>query len=354
MTSLGVDGVSTLRNIMAVDCILSPNDRSVQNSSKPRWFVEESYIEHKRWQSGKWLRSPTRGSGPHSLASIGIDVDLDSSALACASACASLGLKFALLSGDRVIIKRSSGRILELAEEAIILGAYQGRLFYQIVSQKSEGGALSEGGGRAWFWDESEVVDGGLQIIGKSRGLDVDLPLLERFKCSAEGGLRIVYAGGAVIRSDLEIFDGVPSLGTIPKGTIVPKADVLERRVNSCGVVRYRIRYENISNGWISSRIRGGNEEHIIELLDKSEEVEEADYQGDDLHRQEEDLRVKAEDGIVDTSKTFFFAYDAGKHWLAEYAKVAGGKAAVRVKDSIDGLDEFELLMASGVFFSKG
>ena len=351
MTSLGVDGVSTLRNIMAVDCILSPNDRSVQKSSKPRWFVEESYIEHKRWQSGKWLRSPTRGSGPHSLASIGLDVDLDSSALACASACASLGLKFALLSGDRVIIKRSSGRILELAEEAIILGAYQGRLFYQIVSQKSEGGALSEGGGRAWFWDESEVVDGGLQIIGKSRGLDVDLPLLERFKCSAEGGLRIVYAGGAVIRSDLEIFDGVPSLGTIPKGTIVPKADVLERRVNSCGVVRYRIRYENISNGWISSRIRGGNEEHIIELLDKSEEVEEADYQGDDLHRQEEDLRVKAEDGIVDTSKTFFFAYDAGKHWLAEYAKVAGGKAAVRVNDSIDGLDEFELLMASGVFF---
>jgi hypothetical protein len=103
------------------------------------------------------------------MTSFGLDVDLDASPLACASACAGLGLKHALLSGDRVVVKRSAGRMLELAEEAVVLGAHQGRLFYRIVSQKSEGGSLTEGGGRAWFWDESEVVDNGTDLIGEGR-----------------------------------------------------------------------------------------------------------------------------------------------------------------------------------------
>merc|ERR1712038_170191 len=98
----------------------------------------------------------------------------------------------------RVSVKRSAGRLLEMSEDAQVLGAYQGRLWYEIVSQKSEGGSLSEGGGRAWFWDESEVVDNSIQIIGESDAQGIELPLLERFTCSAKGGLRIVYSGGAV------------------------------------------------------------------------------------------------------------------------------------------------------------
>ena len=78
-----------------------------------------------------------------------------------------------------------------------MLGAYQGRLFYRLVSQKSEGGSLMEGGGRAWFWDESETVEGGLQLIGEGRGRSVVLPKLNRFNPVC-GGLKVVYNGGAV------------------------------------------------------------------------------------------------------------------------------------------------------------
>ncbi len=150
-----------------------------------------------RWASGIWLRCSTRGSGPCKLSSYSLDADLDISPLACAAACASLGLPIALLHGDRVDVKRSAGRILELQEEAVVLGAYQGRLFYRIVSQKSEGGSLTEGGGRSWFWDESEAVEGGLVLIGEGLGRSVSLPKLRRFapRC---GGLKVIYPDGAV------------------------------------------------------------------------------------------------------------------------------------------------------------
>lgn len=122
---------------------------------------------------------------------------MDTSPFACAAACASIGLPIAFLPGDRVDIKRSAGRILELPEEAVVQGTYQGRLFYRLVSQKSEGGSLTEGGGRSWFWDESEAVEGGLQLIGEGLGLSVKLPKIQRFSPRHEG-LKVVYAGGAV------------------------------------------------------------------------------------------------------------------------------------------------------------
>lgn len=124
-------------------------------------------------------------------------MDLDTSPFACAAACASIGLSIAMLPGDKVDVKRSAGRILELQEEAVILGTYQGRLFYRLVSQKSEGGSLMEGGGRSWFWDESEAVDGGLQLIGEGLGHSVALPKLSRFNPLC-GGLKVVYSGGAI------------------------------------------------------------------------------------------------------------------------------------------------------------
>jgi HECT-domain (ubiquitin-transferase)/SPRY domain len=263
MTSLGVDSSSTLRNALAVDEVLSSYD--LESHSLPEWFVAESFQEFKRWESGRWYRTETRATGPHRLAGFGLDVEVDASPIACAAASAGLGLRRALLHGDRVVVKRSAGRILELSEEAIILGAYQGRLYYRIVSQKSEGGSLTEGGGRAWFWDESEAVNDSLQLVGPGRGLEIDLPLIDRFTCLSTGGLRIVYKGGAVVRSDVEIFDRSQNIGVIGYGTVIPQQDVLERRVNSCGVVRYRIRYEGLGEGWISSRIRGGKEEPIVE-----------------------------------------------------------------------------------------
>jgi hypothetical protein len=209
MTSHGVDGFTVMNNSLAVDEILCayegekpqvlnrPSPTPSAGPSLPQWFVEESLQEYNRWKSGRWLRTATRGSGQYRLSSCGLDVDVDTSPLACAAACASLGLPVALLCGDRVDIKRSAGRILELQEEAVVLGAYQGRLFYRLVSQKSEGGSLMEGGGRAWFWDESEGVEGGLQLIGEGLGRSVVLPKLNRFNPVC-GGLKVVYAGGAV------------------------------------------------------------------------------------------------------------------------------------------------------------
>jgi len=289
-TSYGVDGATATKNVLAVDEVLcnyeDHGSNEVGNScvkeALPEWFITEAFTEYQRWFSGKWKRAITRGSGAYKRMSFGLDVDLDSSHLACATASAALGLKYALLAGDRVRLLRSAGRILELAEEAIILGAHQGRLYYKIVSQKSEGGSLTEGGGRAWFFDESEVVDG-LPFVGKGQADGVDLPLMDRFQCRSPGGLKVAYEGGAVVRSDLEIIDGSVNLGVIPVKTIIPMNDVLERRVNSCGVTRYRIRSklgEETKEGWISSRIRGGKEEAVVELVldapedDDSSEVE--------------------------------------------------------------------------------
>jgi hypothetical protein len=196
-TSHGVDGVTVHENILSVDEIMSLYSDQSPIQSFPQWFVEESFQEYKRWQSGRWLRASTRGSGPGNLASNGLDIDVDTTPLVCAAACASIGLPIALLPGDRVNLKRSAGRMLELQEEAVVLGAYQGRLWYRLVSQKSEGGSLMEGGGRAWFWDESEAVEGGLLLIGEGKGRSVELPKINRFKPRI-GGLKIVYVGGAV------------------------------------------------------------------------------------------------------------------------------------------------------------
>lgn len=269
-TTYGVDGVVALSNVVAVDELLHMFSESVSSARPsteinfPRWFVEEALSEYESWSTALWTRSVTRGSGPYRLVGVGLDIDCDASPMACAAASAALGLNYVLLTGDRVKLTRSAGRILELAEEAVVLGAYQGRLYYRIVSQKSEGGSLTEGGGRAWCWDESEVVDG-LPFVLPSKGRGILLPKLARFTCLSNGGLRVIYDNGAVLRSDLEIFDGSATLGTIPLKSIIPKKDVLDRRVNSCGVVRFRVQYQEFGEGWISARIRGGTEELIVE-----------------------------------------------------------------------------------------
>ena len=332
-TSFGVDGTITVKNALAVDEVLhfysgsqrdNISDKSTKAEQFPEWFIDEAFSEYKMWRANSWCSSVTRGSGPHRLATFGLDLHLDASPLACASAGALLGLKHALLTGDRVRLKRSAGRILELAEEAIVLGSFQGRLYYRIVSQKSEGGSLTEGGGRAWCWDESEVVDG-VTPINAAKGIGVELPLMDRFKCTSSGGLRIVYESGAVVRSDLEIFDGSLNLGSIPVNTEIPRKDVLERRLNSCGVVRYRVRYEALE-GWISSRIRGGKEEAIV-------------------------APIYATDQKDDPEPSFVTPRDCAVEWYKKFSE----KVSNQSKCTTDGVAEikdrgsFENLAAEGV-----
>ena len=284
MTSYGIDGVSMLRNACTVDDILShfyptTNEsrlvevtRSSLVSKKTHYDIpdslrSEAYYEYKRWQEDRWYRTETRGSGPLKLAFNNLCIDVDRTPYACAMACANIGLGFVLLPGDKVRVKRSAGRILELAEEAVVLGAYQGRLWYRLISQRSDGGSLSEGGDRAWFWNESEVVSESLIPIGSLFQRNIQLRKLSRFNCAAPGGLRIIYNGGAVMRTDLEIFAESITLGIIPCGAIIPQQDIFECRVNSCGVSRFRVKYIPFGEGWISERIRGVKEDLIVEKM---------------------------------------------------------------------------------------
>ncbi len=306
----------------------------------PEWFLKESHNEYERWRKGRWFRCNTRGSGPHDLATLGLNIDVDKCPFACACACASLGLTYVLLPGDRVAIKRSAGRLLELQEEAVILGVCQGRLYYRLTSQKSEGGSLTEGGGRAWFWDESEVVDGGLEIIGDNGTFSINLPLLERFKCPSKG-LRVIFSGGAVVRSDLEIFEGSITVGNVPLGSFIPRKNVLERRINSCGVVRYRIIYEDIE-GWISARIRGGKEEAIVEhvssLID-SEKSSQSEETTDMSSKMETD------------EACFHTPQESARVWYNKYQQTGDFKFGKSTEIwAIPDFEDFKSCLSKGIF----
>ena len=85
-TGLGIDGLAVSKNVAKVNKIL----RGYQANRLPDWFLAEGYSEYSRFVASKYLRTTTRGSGPHPLASFGLDVDLDTSPLACAAACAAL------------------------------------------------------------------------------------------------------------------------------------------------------------------------------------------------------------------------------------------------------------------------
>lgn len=325
-TSYGVDGVTVVKNILRSDEVLSLYASSNPSCSVqlPQWLLGEAFMEYQHWSKASLLRTETRGSGQYRLTSHGLDLLLDTTPEACAAACASLGLDVAFLSGDRVRLLRSAGRILELAEEALILGACEGRLYYRIVSQKSEGGSLTEGGGRAWCLDESEVVDG-LPCVSSGRGLKVPLPKLQRFCCPTTGGLKVVHEEGAVHRSDLEISDNSLILGTIPVNTVLSKEQVLERRVNSSGVVRYRVSYGEIGEGWISARIRGGKEEAIVEAVE-SEDTEE----------------------VVSDQVIFQSPADCASVWYEQW-RVANDDASSTNSYNVESTEEFKALVDRGV-----
>ena len=90
-------------------------------SRLPRSAFVEAWQLWRRWRSGRWRRVPTRAH---------CDVELDVTPRACARASAALGLRQPLFAGDRVRCRRSCGRMLEQPEDAIVLGAHRGMLWY--------------------------------------------------------------------------------------------------------------------------------------------------------------------------------------------------------------------------------
>merc|ERR1719261_2261902 len=69
--------------------------------------------------------------------------------------------------------------------------------------------------------------------------------------------------------------------------------------MNSCGVARLRVKFESIGEGWISSRIRGGKEEAIVEYISSADKEQTS---GDNTD--------------------IYDATDSGKAWLEEYNKL--------------------------------
>ena len=267
LSNYGTSCVKTLNNVMKVDEAFRYYQK--QDSAIPRWMEEEGFCEYNKWSRSTSLVSSTRGCSPIPLCTSNLDVVLDTRPYSCAVACAMLGMQQVLLSGDKVEVKRCQGRVLESPEIAEVLGVMNDRIFYRLISQKSDGGSLTEGGGRSWFWDESEVVDNSIVLTDMHicRDIENTLPLLDRYKCRGYD-LCIIYEKGALLRSDLEI-DSSKSIGTIICGTIIPNRDILDCRMNSSGVLRYQVIYNAIV-GWISSRIRGGTEQMIVKRVSNS------------------------------------------------------------------------------------
>ena len=62
-----------------------------------------------------------------------------------------LGLRTPLFAGDRVRCARSCGRALEQPEEAIVLGAHRGMLWYRADHHSgNEGSGVHEGASLPW------------------------------------------------------------------------------------------------------------------------------------------------------------------------------------------------------------
>ena len=172
-----------------------------------------------------------------------------------------------------MLIKRAGGKVLDQPEEAIVLGAHRGLLWYRVDSQKGEAATL-EGATRPWCWVASDVED--LELKADSPNIPPTIrPLVisTRLGCMEHfrgGLLRTVYPDGAIVRDGLEI-DCSDEIGRLEIGTVVYAS---ERRVNSCDIARFLIEYElpvsqgsGTVQGWVSERIRGGDEALIMEKV---------------------------------------------------------------------------------------
>ena len=125
-------------------------------------------------------------------------------------------------------------------------------------------------------------------------------------------------------------------MGNIPLGTIIPAKDIIERRLNSCGIVRYLIDHEPVGRGWISGRIRGDKEELIVEVIPTSVDDE------DDSN------------GVSKAQSRFLTPEDSAKEWYKNYvasASEAGSSSKVgSLSESLDiaSVEEFQALLSSG------
>ncbi|OWZ20853.1 HECT E3 ubiquitin ligase [Phytophthora megakarya] len=128
----------------------------------PELLLRESWVEWRRWSDNHWQRCHVRPRG--------ISVDFDTSSAACIGVSNAAGLGAPFLAGDRVRMCSKCGQELNQPEEAVVLGAYRGFLWYRTETQGNEG--ADEGRAWAWYWSPSELPE--LLLIRRS-GKDMTL-----------------------------------------------------------------------------------------------------------------------------------------------------------------------------------
>ena len=225
--------------------------------SEHMWIYREGWRNWLAWKTGKQMRIRTRCK----ISSMPVVVDV--SPRACMQASVKLGLEYSLFSGDHVLFSKSSGRVLGVKEEAIILGAFKGLLWYRLDAQQSNNSGLMESSSLAWCLLPADIE--GMTIVRRRSTessklpqalLDIPLPRLPMFR----GGLiHLFHDSGAVVRDGLEI-DTSDVLCNIPSNTIIY---AVEKRVNASNINRYRVLF-NGKYGWISEKMRGGSEEVML------------------------------------------------------------------------------------------
>ena len=228
--------------------------------SEHMWIYREGWRNWLVWKTGKQMRIRTRCK----ISSMPVVADI--SPRACMEASVKLGLEYALYSGDHVLFSKSSGRQLGLKEEAIILGAFKGLLWYRLDAQQSNNSGLMESSSLAWCLLPADIE--GMTVVRRRTFdssklpealLNIPLPRLPMFR----GGLiHLFHDSGAVVRDGLEI-DTSDVLCNIPSNTIIY---AVEKRVNASNINRYRVLF-NGSYGWISEKMRGGTEEVMLTEL---------------------------------------------------------------------------------------
>jgi hypothetical protein len=219
------------------------------------WIYREAWRHYNLWKKGCFFRTRTRCKVSNLL------ITLNTSIQECVRSSIKLGLSRPLLAGDRIVFSKSSGRRLDVKEEAVILGSLHGLLWFKMDSHASSGG---NGADSAWSVVPSDVE--GLQLIKRRTADDLYLQLcdgilLPRTSAFSGGFLTVFHESGAVMRDGLEI-DTSDIIATIPAQT---RLYALERRVNASNINRFLVFY-NGNIGWISERMRGGSEELMIQV----------------------------------------------------------------------------------------
>ena len=115
-----------------------------------------------------------------------------------------------------------------------------------------------------------DCIEDGLEVLKRvdDRCLDIVLPLSKEF---SGGKMKVVYEPGAVVRTDLEIdLDSSRNIGSLEAHK---EFEYFERRVNCCGITRYKVKIPQEREGgmemegWCSGRIRGGGDDLIVQEI---------------------------------------------------------------------------------------